>query len=90
MCQFSDGPPGTSWGVFAGLLRKVRTLTLRGYSGVSSPFPITLPALEELRCLQVMHEYQADPVRVTDFASQFSPTLCRILIYPRGGVAIRG
>jgi len=69
---------------FAKLLREVRKLTLCGTSEFSSPFPVPLPELEELICLQIIREYEADPVRVTDFASQFGPKLCRVFIYAGG------
>jgi hypothetical protein len=77
-------PPPDQIGHFAKILREVRMLTLRGYSDFASPFPFLLPALEELQCLQVMHEYEADPVRMGDFASQFGPKLRRIFVYARG------
>ena len=77
-------PPQDQLGRFTKLLCQVRMLILGGYSNFSSPFPFTLPALEELECMQVVRGYEADPARLPLFASQFGPKLRRVFFYARG------
>jgi len=76
-------PPQDQLERFAKLLCQVRMLILGGNSDFSSPFPFTLPALEELDCM-VVRGYEADPARLAIFASQFGPKLRRIYFFARG------
>jgi hypothetical protein len=80
-------PPRGQLERLANLLHEVKVLSLHSCS-FSSPFPIPLPALEELECVQV-REYNPDPVHVTGFASQFGPKLRRIS-YMLTGIGTHG
>lgn len=75
-------PPRSQLERLAKLLHEVKVLSLDSCN-FSSPFPMPLPALEQLECVQVQ-EYSPDPVRITGFASQFGPKVRRIFIYAGG------